>query len=126
MNILQQIILIRFFKIFYLLQSFKVHAKLLLGYVSVDVILEYKIYFLLQCWAVINNATFIFLCIPFLKTFNNILIWWYILPELDVSDLNPIVFISAVDDSGHVQKEQPDEKQGEFCHKHTHSTSNTT
>ena len=112
MNILQQIILIRFFKIFNILQSFKVHAKLLLGYVSVDVILEYKIYFLFQYWAVINNATFIILCIPFLKTFNNILIWWYILPELDISDLNPVVFISAVDDSGHVQKEQPDEKQG--------------
>jgi len=61
-----------------------------------------------------------------LEKFDDPLVLWYALFELIVPDYNPVVFISTIDDSDKVQKEQPDEKHGQFSHKQTNSASDTT
>lgn len=124
MNWLQHIILVNFLQFLELLQSLMVLLQLILANaVSLHQVLNSLFRFVLNfildtreiyictnitslCQTAFEIATLVILGdIPFLKTLDNPPVWWNILPELFISDLGPIVFVSAVDDSDHVQKE---------------------
>jgi len=134
MNWLQYIILVNLFQSVELLQSLMVLLQLILAnavnlHQELKRIFRFVMNFILDtrrvgvlfldiceiyictnitslCQTAFEIATLVILGdILFLKTLDNPPVWWNILSELFISDLGPIVFVSAVDDSDHVQKE---------------------